>query len=80
MQLGALELHDELGLEVLVPWNDNLRHLAELGQFARTDKEVIGQIDLALSASLRDVKRGIVASKVEVGETPLQDDVAGSRR
>ena len=79
LHLGALEFHDELGLEVLIPGHNDLCHLAELRQSVWSDEEVIGEIDLALGARLVYIERGVVASKIEIGEAPLEDDVSRSR-
>ena len=80
LHLSALEFHDEFGLEVLIPRHNDLCHLAELRQSVRTDEEVIGEIDLTLGARLVNIERRVVASKIEVGEAPLEDDISRSRR
>jgi len=58
------ELKNELGIQVLLPGDEDLRHLAKRWYGLRPDEKVVGQINSDRGTGLVNDKRGIVSSYV----------------
>ena len=71
-----MEFDHNLWLKILIPWHDELGHLAERRQRARANEEEVGQVNLCCRTYLIDLQGGIITSHVHIGEAPFEDDVA----